>query len=65
MRDQGPTIWRGLAIVRTNPADSFHTVLGRNGEVLKQIQLSLKKTDEDKVLLDKWREIGSYPITLG
>jgi len=29
MRDHGQTIRQGLAIVRTNPADSFHTVLGR------------------------------------
>lgn len=61
MRDQGPTIWQGLAIVRTNPADSFHTVLGRNGDVLKQIQLSQRRTDEDKVLLDKWNDLIMHP----
>lgn len=61
MRDQGSTIWRGLAIVRTNPADSFHTLLGRNGDLLKQIQLSLKKTNEDKVLLDKWNDLIMRP----
>jgi outer membrane protein assembly factor BamB len=61
LRDQGPTIWQGLAIVRTNPADSFHTVLGRNGDVLKQIQLSLRKTDEDKILLDKWNDLIMHP----
>ncbi|MHC4169142.1 MAG: outer membrane protein assembly factor BamB family protein [Planctomycetota bacterium] len=61
MRDQGPTIWRGLAIIRTNPADSFHTVLERNGDVLKRIQLSLSKTSEDKVLLDKWNDLIMHP----
>jgi outer membrane protein assembly factor BamB len=61
MRDQGPTIWQGLSIIRTNPADSFHTVLGRNGDVLKQIQLSLQKTDEDKVLMDKWNDLIMHP----
>ncbi len=61
MRDQGPTIWRGLAIVRTNPADSFHTVLGRTGDVLKKIQLSLPKRSEDKVLLDKWNDLVMHP----
>jgi outer membrane protein assembly factor BamB len=60
-RDQGPTIWQGLAIVRTNPADSFHTVLGRDGDVLKKIQLALPKTDEDKVLLDKWNDLIMHP----
>ncbi|MHC4580297.1 MAG: outer membrane protein assembly factor BamB family protein [Planctomycetota bacterium] len=61
MRDQGPTIWCGLAIIRTNPADSFHTVLGRNGDLLKEIQLSLPKTSEDKVLLDKWNDLIMHP----
>jgi len=61
MRDQGPTIWRGLAIVRTNPADSFHTVLGRNGDLLKKIQLALPRTSEDKVLLDKWNDLIMHP----
>lgn len=61
MRDQGPTIWRGLAIVRTNPADSFHTVLGRNGDMLKKIQLSIPKGPADKVLLDKWNDLIMHP----
>ena len=61
MRDQGPTIWRGLAIIRTNPADSFHTVLGRDSDLLKEIQLSLPKTSEDKVLLDKWNDLIMHP----
>jgi hypothetical protein len=61
MRDQGATIWQGLVIVRTNPADSFHTVLGRNGDVLKEIQLSLRKTSEDKGLLDKWNDLIMHP----
>jgi outer membrane protein assembly factor BamB len=61
MRDQAPTIWQGLSIIRTNPADSFHTVLGRNGDVLKRIQLSLQKTDEDKVLMDKWNDLIMHP----
>ncbi|UCG60063.1 MAG: PQQ-like beta-propeller repeat protein [Phycisphaerales bacterium] len=61
MRDQGPTIWQGLAIVRTNPADSFHTVLGRNGDLLKNIQLSIPRQDGDKVLLDKWNDLIMRP----
>lgn len=61
MRDQGPTIWRGLAIVRTNPADSFHTVLDRNGALLRQIQQAIPKTDEDEVLMDKWGDLVMRP----
>ncbi len=61
MRDHAPTIWRGLAIVRTNPADSFHTVMDRNGHLLKQIQLSIEKTDADEVLLDKWNDLVMAP----
>lgn len=61
MRDQGPTIWRGLAIVRTNPADSFHTVMGRNGELLKKIQLSIPRGRGDKVLMDKWNDLIMHP----
>lgn len=59
LRDQGPTIWQGLAIVRTNPADAFHTVLDRNGEVLEEIQRSIPLDDEDEVFLDKW---GDYVL---
>jgi len=61
MRDQAPTIWQGLTIVRTNPADSFHTVLGRNGDLLKQTQLDIPKGLEDKVLLDKWNDLVMHP----
>jgi len=61
LRDQGPTIWRGLAIVRTNPADGFHTVLGRNGDVLKRIQLAIPRGPEDKVLLEKWNDLMMHP----
>lgn len=61
LRDQGATIWRGLAIVRTNPADAFHTVLGRNGETLEAIQRAIPMTEEDKVLLDRWGDLLLAP----
>ncbi len=61
LRDQGPTIWRGLAVVRTNPADSFHTVLDRNGVLLKQIQQSIPTEPEDEVLMDKWGDLIMRP----
>lgn len=61
MRDQGATIWQGLAIVRTNPADAFHTVLGRNGELLEAIQRAIPLTHDDQVLLDKWGDLLLSP----
>jgi outer membrane protein assembly factor BamB len=61
MRDQGPTIWLGLAVVRTSPADSFHTVLDRNGQLLKKIQQSIPMDANDKVLLDKWNDVLMHP----
>ena len=61
LRDQGTTIWRGLAIVRTNPADSFHTVMGRNGDLLKRTQLAIDRRPDDKVLLDKWGDLLMHP----
>ena len=61
LRDQGPTIWRGLAIVRTNPADSFHAVMDRNGALLKGIQQSIPGGPEDEVLMDKWGDLIMRP----
>ena len=62
-RDQGPTIWQGLAIVRTNPADSFHTVMDRNGARLKQIQQAIPMNSEDEVLMDKWGDLVMRPTS--
>jgi putative pyrroloquinoline-quinone binding quinoprotein len=59
LRDHAPTIWRGLAIVRTNPADGFHTTMGLNGEMLEAVQRKLPLLSEDKVLLEKW---GDYIV---
>ena len=61
LRDQAPTIWQGLAIVRTNPADPFHTVLGRNGETLEAIQRGIPSASQDKVLLDRWGDLLMAP----
>jgi len=61
LRDQGPTIWQGLAIVRTNPADSFHSVMDRNGALLKEIQQAIPTGLQDKVLMDKWGDLVMRP----
>jgi len=34
LRDYAPTIWRGLAIVRTNPSAAFHEVLNRDQQMM-------------------------------
>jgi len=57
LRDHAPTLWQGLAIVRSNPADGFHTTMGRNGEMLEAVQRKLPLTDADQVLLDKWGDL--------
>jgi len=59
LRDHAPTIWQGLAIVRTNPAEGFHTVMGLNGQMLEAVQRNIPLASEDKVLLDKW---GDYLV---
>ena len=61
LRDQAPTIWKGLVIVRTNPAENFHAVLDRHGHVLHEIQRRLPRDDHDKVLLDKWGDLLMTP----
>jgi outer membrane protein assembly factor BamB len=57
LRDHAPTIWQGLVIVRTNPADGFHTVLNRNGDLLKGVQQAIPLGPEDRVLFDQWGDV--------
>ncbi len=52
-RDQAPTIWKGLAIVRTSPADGFHEVMNRNQDFMARVQKAIPLGPEDKVLNDK------------
>ncbi len=61
MRDHAPCIWRGLAIVRTIPAVSYHRAAGENPAVLTAAQKSLPLLPDDRVLLDKW---GQYVMQL-
>ncbi len=58
-RDQGPTIWRDMVVIRTNPTDGFHEVLHRNGEVLEAIQRRIPLPEGEKPLLDRW---GDYMV---
>jgi outer membrane protein assembly factor BamB len=52
-RDQAPAVWRGLALVRTSPADGFHTVMDRNQDVLVRAQTAIPLGPRDKVINDK------------
>jgi hypothetical protein len=52
-RDQAPTIWKGLAVVRTAPADGFHEVMNRNQNLLARVQKSIPIGPDDKVLNDQ------------
>jgi hypothetical protein len=54
LRDEAPTIWKWLVIVRTNPADGFHEVMNRNQNLLAQVQKSIPLGPTDKVIDDKY-----------
>lgn len=54
LRDHAPTIWKGLAIVTTNPARDFHSTPGESPAILTAVQKSLPMEGEDKVIFDKW-----------
>lgn len=57
LRDHGPTIWKELAIIRTNPADGFHTVMGLDGQMLKKTQEQVPVGADDEILFDKWGDL--------
>lgn len=52
-RDHAPTLWRGLAIVRTSPADGFHAVMDRNQAFLADVQKRTPIGPDDRVIDDK------------
>jgi hypothetical protein len=54
LRDEAPTLWKGLAIVRTSPADGFHEVMNRNQNFLAKVQKEIPLGDKDKVIDDKY-----------
>jgi hypothetical protein len=53
-RDESPTIWQDLAIVRTNPADGFHEVMNRNQDLMARVQKGIPLDPQDKVINDKY-----------
>lgn len=54
LRDEAPTIWKGMAIFRTSPADGFHEVMNRNQNFLAKVQKEIPLGDRDKVIDDKY-----------
>lgn len=61
LRDHAPTIWKGLAIVTTNPARDFHSTPGESPAILTDVQKSLPMEPGDKVIFDKW---GQFTMKL-
>ena len=61
LRDHAPTIWKGLAIVTTNPARDFHSTPGESPAILTAVQKSLPMEAEDKIIFDKW---GQFTMKL-
>ncbi len=53
-RDEAPTIWKGMAIFRTSPADGFHEVMNRNQNFLAKVQKEIPLGEKDKVIDDKY-----------
>lgn len=54
LRDEAPTIWKGMAIVRTSPADGFHEVMNRNQDFLARVQKAIPLGAGDKVINDQY-----------
>ncbi|HZE96435.1 MAG TPA: PQQ-binding-like beta-propeller repeat protein [Planctomycetota bacterium] len=57
LRDEAPTIWKGLAVVRTSPADGFHEVMNRNQNLLAKVQAELPVGEKDKFIGDKYANL--------
>jgi hypothetical protein len=60
MRDEAPTIWKGLVIVRTSPADGFHEVMNRNQNLLANVQKEIPVGEKDKFIGDKYANLFRY-----
>ena len=61
LRDHAPTIWKGLAIMATNPARDFHGTPGQSPAILTAVQKALPMEPGDRVIFDQW---GSYAMKL-
>lgn len=53
LRDHPPTIWKGLAILRSAPADGFHEVMNRNQDLLARTQRAIPLGPADRVVDDQ------------
>lgn len=60
MRDEAPTIWKGMVVVRTSPADGFHEVMNRNQNLLAAVQKEIPVADGDKFIGDKYANLFRF-----
>jgi hypothetical protein len=60
LRDEAPTIWKGMAIFRTSPADGFHEVMNRNQTLLAAVQKEIPVSENDKFIGDKYATLYRY-----
>lgn len=60
-RDHAPALWKGLAIVTTNPAVAFHKAPGENPAILTRAQKALPVEEDDSVIHDKWGGFSMRP----
>ncbi len=60
LRDEAPTIWKGMAIFRTSPADGFHEVMNRNQNLLAAVQNEIPVGENDKFIGDKYATLFRY-----
>jgi hypothetical protein len=60
LRDEAPTIWNGLVLVRTSPADGFHEVMNRNQNLLASVQKEIPVGENDKFIGDKYATLFRY-----
>lgn len=57
LRDHAPTLWKDLAILRSNPAHDFHGTFGMFGKPFIEFHKSLPMADGDEVIDDRWGKI--------
>lgn len=60
MRDEAPTIWKGMVVVRTSPADGFHEVMNRNQNLLAAVQKDIPVGEKDKFIGDKYANLFRF-----
>ena len=60
LRDEAPTIWKGMVLVRSSPADGFHEVMNRNQNLLASVQKEIPVGANDKFIGDKYANLFRF-----